>query len=306
MELTKYDEFQGIENIVDLPELLKKIKQIDALKIALESCERFRENAIRYARLEAAALIRVGELGGIGHLKGFRQKVAAWLFGLSEAERENYIEMCAEGMTIDQIWKRDIYTEEKLTNKINDLYELREYLVDVVKEEGIISTQNFVEEARKTLPDKMAEDAIDGLRGALRQAGAVGIGDNSGMYVMPTKERSDKVRDAVIMRFESAVADFEKLRNIAKGAKIKMSYKDFVPDIYITDRNGQGYMLHFLIALERMGIIEDTDEMWLELKKSNCYADIDFVKEISGKKSVEAAQIVLDNYKKQQEKENIA
>lgn len=306
MELTKCDEFQGIENIVDLPELLKKIKQIDALKIALESCERFRENAIRYARLEAAALIRVGELGGIGHLKGFRQKVAAWLFGLSEAEREKYIEMCAEGMTIDQIWKRDIYTEEKLTNKINDLYELREYLVDVVKEEGIISTQNFVEEARKTLPDKMAEDAIDGLRGALRQAGAVGIGDNSGMYVMPTKERSDKVRDAVIMRFDSAVSDFERLRNIAKWAKIKMSYKDFVPDIYITDRNGQGYMLHFLIALERMGIIEDTDEMWLELKKSECYAEIDFVKEISGKKGVEAAQVVLDNYKKQQEKENIA
>lgn len=308
MELVKYDEFefQEIANIVDLQELLKKIKQIDALKIALESCDRFRENAIRYARLEAAALIRIGELGGIGNLKGFRQKVADWLFGLPEAEREKYIAMCAEGLTIDQVWKREIYPEEKLSKHIKDIYELREYLVDRVKEKGIITTQTFAEDARKNLPSKLAEDAIDGLRGALRQAGAVGVGDDSGTYVMPTEERSRDVKNAIMMRFDSAVYDFEKLQKIAKGANVKMSYKEFVPDIYITDRDGQGYLLHFLIALERMGIIADRDEMWLELAKSSCYADVDFVKEMTGKTNVEAAQMILDNYKKQREKENIA
>lgn len=308
MELVKYDEFEfrDIANIVDLPELLKKIKQIDALKIALESCDRFRENAIRYARLEAAALIRIGELGGIGHLKGLKKKVADWLYGLSEAEREKHIAKCAEGLTIDQVWKRDVYSDEKISQGISIIYDMRDDLIEDVKTDGIISIQRFSEEARKMLPGKMAEDAIDGLRGALRKAGAVGIGDDFGTYVMPTKEKSESVKEAILMRWESAMDDFENLREIAKGAEVKLNYKDFGVDIYAADRRSESYKLHFLVALDRLGLIENRDEMWMEFTKSTVYAEIKSVGEIFGKYDVEAAEIVLENYKKRREKENIA
>ena len=65
LQLANFDRSQiaDIQATVDLSELMEKIRQIKALKVALDACHRFHENAVRYAQLEAAALIRVVELG---------------------------------------------------------------------------------------------------------------------------------------------------------------------------------------------------------------------------------------------------
>lgn len=299
MQLAKYEGFEVAEigAIVDVELLLKKIKQIDALKAALESCDRFRENAIRYAKLEASALMRVVELGGSSNLKGYKRKVAEWLFGLDSIEREKYINMCESGLTIDQVWKQEVHDEEKIRRNLNIIYSLRENYIEDAKKEGIVDLSYFSKEARNTLPGSIASDVIDGLRNSLRKAGAVGIGGETGIYIMPTPENADKVKEAILQRFESAVADFAKIKEIAKAAKLKLDYEDFGVDVYLADRSSKGYLCHFLIALDRMGVLSNSDKLYLDITKSSCYEEIAYVEKMGIAHGVEAASIILETYK---------
>lgn len=305
MQLAKYEGFEIAEigAIADIAVLLQKIKQIDALKVALESCEKFRENAIRYAKLEAAALMRAVELDGASKLKGYKRKVAEWLFDLEESERAQYIRMCEDGLTIDQVWKREVYDEEKTRRNLGVIYDLREGYIEDAKKEGIVDLSYFAKEARATLPGSLASDVIDGLRNSLRKAGAVGIGGDTGIYVMPTPQNADKVRDAILQRFESVAADLAKIKEIANAAGLKMNYEDFGVDIYLADRSSKGYLLHVLIALDRIGLIANNDQMYTEFAKSSCYDEIAYVEKLGIAHGVKAAEMILDSYKKKESDE---
>lgn len=70
------DMFERIRRISSVDEMLALIKKIDALKIALEAVDTFRQQSIQYAKLEAEALVRVADLDGIGKLRGFHRKTA--------------------------------------------------------------------------------------------------------------------------------------------------------------------------------------------------------------------------------------
>ena len=151
-------EIAEIRATVDLGELLKKVRQIDALKTALESVGRFHENAVKYAKLEAEALIRVAELGGIGQLRGYKRTAAKWLYELSPAERDTYINRCAEGLTIEQVWKRDIFDEEKTTDTITRLLTKRAELVSDLKEYGIVDIGGFTNDVPPGFPAQLRHD----------------------------------------------------------------------------------------------------------------------------------------------------
>ena len=298
MEIAVYNEFDsfGISEIVNLDDLLQKIKQIEALKIALESCNTFRENAIRFAKLEASALLRVCELGGSSKLKGFKKKVAEWLFSLDVADRDKFIAKCSEGLTIDQVWKQEVYDDQKLSQKLEHVYFLRDCYADDVKEKGIVNTLDFADRARAELPERMANDVIDGLRKKLRQIGAVGVGNNTGIYVMPESGNNDAVKKAILQRFESAAADFENIAEIVKAAKTTIAYEDFGVDVYNADRSGHSYLCHFLLALEGMGVISNSDKMWDDLAASQVYSDIDYVVKKGYAHGVDAAKKILASY----------
>lgn len=301
-ELASYDGIGIVDIIssVDVKDLLRKIKQIDALKAALDSCDRFRENAIKYAKLEAAALVRVAELGGAKELKGHRRKVAEWLYGLSESERERFIRKCEEGLTIDQVWYRDIHTEEKTTEAISGLLRRRQELLLEVKNTGIAELGPFCESVSQGLPREIRADIVDGTRNALRKAGAVGLGDSKGTYVMPNSGRTDEIREAILMRYESVASDLANIKKIIKASKAKLSYKDFDVNVYEADRSGSQYLVHILLAIEGMGGISDPEDLSLEINKSSVYSDVKRVMEMLNCQKIEAAELVLQNYKAQE------
>lgn len=261
-----------------IEELTQMIKQIDALKVALDSANAFRENAIKYAILEAEALLRVVELGGADKLRGYHKATAKWLAEMPEYERDKYIRMCGEGLTIDQVYKREVGDNLKLEQAINEAAIERENVLDEVKAHGIVDLHYYCDRVKTAIANpQMAQDIIDGTRNALRRAGAVGIGDSSLLYVMPTADNKDEVKKAVMMRYESVIKDLASIKEIATSADIALSYKEFIPALSTTARGENAYLVHLLIAFDRMGILADSGAMYETIEKSDYKVEMDSV-----------------------------
>jgi len=268
-----------IDRVASVPDIIALIKRIDALKVALESVDRFHDQSVKYAQLEAAALIRAVGIGGVTAIPTKHRNTAEWLYYLSPTERENFISMCAEGLTIDQIYKREVGNDLKLHEKIETMLRRRKEIINKVRETGIVDISSFSNEAReyfKGSNSAFAEDVIDGTRNALRRIGAVGVGEDS-IYVMPCAKTKDSVEQAILMRYESAMNDMEKIVHIAHAANLKMSWRDFGIDVYHADRSGHGFLVSFVIGLSHAGVISDYDSFMKEVASSDLYAEIAWV-----------------------------
>lgn len=254
-----------------ITDVLAFIKKIDALKVALDAADTFHSQAIKYAKLEASALIRAVELGGLNSLRGLHKKTAEWLSGLNEQEKEKYILMCEDGLTIDQVFKREVGDAQALSKKIKTIEQEREWLIEDCKEKGIVDIKPFsdsVKEAFKYEHQSLCKDILDGARNRLRRAGAVGIGDDSGIYVMPCPENGEEIKKAILLRYESICSDFDSIRKIASASGVKISYTDFDSGANWSFHN-KNYIIHVLIALIRMGFILDEEECYKAIAKSD-------------------------------------
>lgn len=270
-----------IRRTEDLDEAIGIIKQINALKTALDAVGTFHREAIRYARLEVEALLKVMELGGATRLRGYQRKAAEWLYSLGDAERERYISMCGTGCTIDWVWQREVGRPEKVSSCIKEVREWGAWLVEEVKEKGIVDFREYAKDVRDKLSplhcQDIADDLIDGTRNRLRKAGAVGVGPEDGLYVMPQKDGSnvEEIKKAIFTRFESIDNDMYSLIRIARAAKITIPYEDFNEyDLYQSVRDGHEYMVHIFLALARSGVVADSDKLYEDSGKSDVYAEI--------------------------------
>lgn len=275
-----FKEIDGIKNVEDI---VSYIKRIDALKAALESVDRFHEQSVKYAKLEAYTLIRAVELGGAKRIPTKHRKTAEWLFSLSESERERYIAMCADGMTIDNIYKREVGDDLRLQQGVEVARTEEKNILDELKEIGITNVQNRFDAIRTFVPDKrLAEDMIDGVRNRMRKAGAVGVGGCTGLYVIPEKADKEAVKKAIIMRYESAMDDMENIVHIAHTAKVKLSWKDFGVDVYKAARSGHGFLVSFIVGLSYENVIEDFDDFFSATAKSDFYEEVKWAEKFMG------------------------
>ena len=295
--------FSVVDRAGCIEDALAIIKQIDALKVALESVGAFREKAIMYAKLEAAALIRAVELGGMAKLRGTHKATAEWLCSMAEAERRRYIEMCGDGLTIDQVYKREVGDTKKLGQQLDEITRRRDWLIEDVKKDGIVDITPFCETVRNVFRyerSQIAEDIIDGARNKLRKAGAVGIGDDSGVYVMRTQENQDKVKDALIARYESIVRDLKSMRDISKESGTRLRFQDLEDDLFIrVDRSP--FVVHVLIALARNSVIENGDEMNAVIAQSGMAYEI---KEVGNWLNIGRDEYIKAQYKAICEEDN--
>lgn len=267
-----------IHKCESVEDAVRFVRQIAALKTALEAVDQFREKSVLYARLEAEALVRVCELGGSKQIKGKRRHVAEWLYGLSENEREKYIAMCADGLDIVWIYKREVENEQKLSSTLDSLIQQRGWLVDDLHEVGMVNMTDFANEVRRSgIPEAVARDIIDGTRDKLRGAGGIGVGDE-GVYVLPgVAKNSEEVKKAILLRFESIRRDMQRIAEIRKASGVVMSYKDFESNVGAMLR-GQGdwFICHILIAFSDIGLYSD-DAAFLEtLTKSKISCELKF------------------------------
>lgn len=278
----------------DLQKLLARIKQIDALKIALDSVNTFRENAIKYAKLEAAALVRAVELGGATRLPKHHKKTGLWLAGLTIAQRATYIAMCEDGLTIDQVYKREVGQNEDLAAALNEVRQRSEWLVDDVQDQGMVDMADFNKLARAKLPADVAEPLIDSTRKKLRASGAVGVGDTT--YVMVKPENASEILAAIKLRFESARADLNRIVEVAKASKIQVSYRELVPNLSAAALRDP-IALNLLIGLFGKGVLDGEDEFMNVIATAQAKNEINESYRGFGKKyNITRSQIIESMY----------
>ena len=252
---------EDIRNCDSLEQLVMWIKQLKAVKQALDAANRFKEMAVRYAQSHAAALIRVVELGGAKNLHGRERKAAEWLSNLSSSERQKYIDMCAEGLTIELVYDREVLTPQKIEDSLKKAREWGDDVLDEVQEKGIVDISQYKDLLRDytVLDPGTRADIVDGVRHKLRQAGAVGIGEKSGLYIMPNSEKSDEVQQAVMMRMAKIVEDVESIKKICEVSNVKVySFKKVVPYDDLKGWNKKPYMVHLAMMFKSIGVLEKT------------------------------------------------
>lgn len=259
---------EEIKRIIDVDRAVELLKQIAALKAALDCCDRFRENAIKYARLEAAALIRVAELGGVKKIRGnYRRKAAEWLFELSESDRDGFIAMCAEGLTIEQVYKREVYLPKKTDENLEMLESFRAEILNEFKTDGCVDLGEWCHTARACirLPDSTISDFFDGTRIALRKAGALGCGD--GLYVREfsaadkdrAPEKMEEIARAVRLRLASIVADIKKVEKIVFESRISVKMQTLADpeEVLYHIWGGEKYLADIFGWLDRIGAVSN-------------------------------------------------
>jgi len=217
-------------------EILDVLAQLNMVKEALKAADRFREESVKFARYEAYALVRVMEISGDSSLiKGkWRKATAEWLAGMTQDKRDEYIAMCSDGKTIDNIYRELIAIPQQRNELAQAVAECKSIARKELKESGIVVVPRIVREHSNRFPKSMMREITDGVRSAVRDAGGVGIGDDNGTYIDPDKE-SNYISDAIATRISAVVRDVEGIADLANRCESK-------PTFYI---KGDGTRLSF-------------------------------------------------------------
>ena len=220
---------EAVRNAKDADKAVQLVKQIDALKVALESVYRFRAESIKYAVLECEALLRVVELGGVADLRAPHRKTAEWLATLTRDELNEYVAKCHNGITIDEIYKYEVELKQKTDRALKTIKSFEEDTLKNLKETGIANLKDFSNAVRSNLRGVYglnANDLIDGARNRLLKAGAVGVGHDSGIYVIPKKANETEIHSAICCRYNSIAADIAAVRALANACGIRPTFEE--------------------------------------------------------------------------------
>ena len=257
------DLFSAVYDCKTIDDAIALIRKIDALKVALDAVDGFAEKAVMYAKLEVEALMKVISLGGLDRLKGTHKKCAAWLAGLTAAEREQYILMCDQGVTIDFIFKREYAGPANVKKQLDYIRSYRDDAINQFKEDGIIDLRQFTKELHSVAPtigEDVAVDIMDGMRSKLRKSGGIGVGDGSLLYVAKDSPYKEEIKKAILMRYTSILNDLDSIKEIISASGTSFKYKEFCENPYIHFRSGD-YTAYVIFALLRMGLFSDEQNL---------------------------------------------
>ena len=217
---------EAIRSIEDLKTAKMCVAKLAGFQKALEEADRFFSMAVEFAELEAAALIRVMELtgGDAKVIRGERGNAALWLYRMTEKQRKETIEMCREGLTLTQVWRREVKYKDgvPLSPKEKKIQERKQEYIAEAEEMGVVDISDFSlgEDSHHQITRYLWEDAKQGLRRTLLRSGYVGVGNHLQIYVNPARSSEDQVRMAIKTRLESIINDINSVSEIATAASI--------------------------------------------------------------------------------------
>lgn len=213
------NELGNLQNEQDVLNMLAKLEMV---KDALKAADQFREQSIKFARYEAYALISAVEISGDTSLiKGkYRKLAAGWLVTLNDEERAEFIAKCDNGKTIDNVYREQVFLPEQRSALGEAVNDCKKKARDELKKSGTVNVPDIVRGQSHKFPKSMLKEITDGVRGAVRDAGGVGIGGNSGIYIDPDK-KSNYIADAIKTRVEAVSRDIEGIADLAKRCESK-------------------------------------------------------------------------------------
>lgn len=217
--------FGQLAQLETLEDVKAALKQLSVLKAALEAADRFRQESVKFARHEAYALARAYEIAGNadGISGKWRKLTAKWLSELTDEERDAYIAMCSEGKTIDNVYREVVAEPMQRMAVAEALSACKKEAREKLSSDGMVSVQSIVRTHSAKFPRSMMKEITDGVRDAVRSAGGVGIGDDSGTYINPETE-SKYVSDAITARVAAVVRDVESIADLAQRCESKPSF----------------------------------------------------------------------------------
>ena len=246
-------ELESIRLETDYDKILQKIKMLKVLEEALRAQNRFEQLSIKYAKLQAETLVRCYQIKKSSHITGMKgglngklASVAKWLAEMSETERQKYIDMCNEGLTITVVYNREfvIKRDEERADKVAKKIESE--IMSDLEQYGAVNPQDSFSEIRSAYRKvgdwQTGNDIVDGIRNRMRQKGAVGTGiskNYAGVYVIPGQCQDNQVlADAIYGRIVSISRDSRKLSELIENSNI--TYNDLVESCNKYN-NGQGW-----------------------------------------------------------------
>lgn len=236
----------SLEQVQDVDQMRKVFAQLSVLKAALEAADQFRQASVHYAQLEAYALIRAVELND-GYvpkeIKGnYRKAAARWLYEMPDSERSTYIDMCTDGLTIDQVYKREIVVPEQERAKEHEKVRQSQLLKSASKEAveqlnrtGMVKLTKISERHFRTLDDNVRNAFVDKVRDDIRRHDGCGLGDGDGTYISISNKHINSqdfedVHDAIEQRIQKIADMFERVAEIIAKCERKPMFEITVPE----------------------------------------------------------------------------
>ena len=204
--------------------------KLSALEAALRAANMFHEASIKYAELEAYALIHAVELNNgqppelSGKNKTVRAEAAVWLYNMTEEERHEIIALCKKGKTIAVVYS-DLHPPDynEWASEIKE--QLKNKVTRQLEQTGMCQlSDEYLEKQLRSLPSNLRSDVRDGIRKVLHNKGAVGLHDHKGTYIIPTSDSHD-VYKALNARINSIGRDFKAFLNLASQCKNKPDFR---------------------------------------------------------------------------------
>ena len=220
-----YGELDSVTSIEDENGVIRVLSQLAAVKDALDMADAFRERSVEFARYEAYALVRAVEICGDTHLiKGKWRKLAAeWLVSLGDDERLSAIEMCVDGMTIDNVYKKQVAEPQLKDELASAVSECKNEAREELRKNGVVNISKIVSKQSNKFPRSMRHDITDGVRNAVRKAGGVGVGDDTTTYIDPDRA-TPRVADAIACKIQAVAIDIESIADLAQRSVSKPSF----------------------------------------------------------------------------------
>jgi len=205
-----------IESICDEDTAETAMDDLDLAEVLLKRAGVLGKWASWVCAKEAEILVRVARLGV--DVKS-RADTIAWLREKSDEQIADILSECATGVRIGVIkgretrMRKNAEREERL---VKEYGRVSDSFVDDLEKHGevTLNVEEFVDRwAGETAPDgKMMRATIDHTHNRLLRAGAVGLGDTSGLYIDRDNDDVDKVCKVISNRVRRIHADAVALR----------------------------------------------------------------------------------------------
>lgn len=223
---------EAVQAIDDEQTARGAMDKMEFLKAMLEAAHKWSEQAGAFLAMECLMWFQIAEVRWPSIKPPFKRGEVVlidWIRTKGPDDREAIVRTCYEDRVsvkrqqldeaLEQRHQQMRLEKERLEQTWEDAFwEEADAIVNSIIRDGVGTCRlSFMDVSFSYKPSRKTVEAMtDHMRGRLRAAGAIGIGDGEGTYVMPGMADSEKVREAIRTRMEGVIADLRKIRSIVR------------------------------------------------------------------------------------------
>lgn len=214
---------QMLEKIVDAESARETVDSVDKLKRMLDIAEQYGEYATRFCILEAEMYLKIKDIRGAdSRLTPSKRRMVDWLRRMDDAELEKIMRNeVMWGTRLQAVFRRNEGAAGVDHKRAMDkLHRKSEEIIEDCRIYGIarLNADEFMKEfSNRTRPSPdYVRPFVEHTRDKLLKAGAVGLGDGDGTYILAGKCDKEQAIKAITCRLQCIMRDLESLVSLCK------------------------------------------------------------------------------------------